>query len=296
MGGQPRARITQNLIMNSTAKQHRQHDLVDETPYESTARNNHSVAQKSSGAPLSRGVTGTMPRRHNLKFDEEEELVGAMREYIRLELEVDESKSRIADAPDFNLMDGFQMLDKYSKGWVTAPELIEALGDLGAYPHRDDVHLFVRRFDRDGDGRILYSDFCDAFRPFEESLAHALQRRPAYHINHGFCRTHFFSVDTRTMFLNTMRAHFAAEESAELLRKRLSRRPDFNVHEAFLALDKDSNGYLTRNELRRFMADNGVYASERDLCLLLNRFDRNLDGRVSYAEFMEEMITKCPSK
>lgn len=79
-------------------------------------------------------------------------------------------------------MDAYQMVDKFSKGWVTAPEIIEALADLGAYPHKDDVYLFVRRYDRDGDGRILYSDFCDALTPWDESVATAMSRRPAYHI------------------------------------------------------------------------------------------------------------------
>lgn len=217
-----------------------------------------------------------------------------MREYIRLELELNEAKSRLATQSDFNLMDAYQMIDKYSKGWVTAPEIIESLGELGAYPHKDDVYLFVRRYDKDGDGRILYSDFCDAFTPCDESIASAMARRPAYHIQHGYCRTHFFTIETRNMFLSTFRTHFTIEESAELLRKRLARRPDFNVHEAFQACDRDSNGYLTRTELRRILAENGVYPSERDLQLLIQRFDRNNDGRVSYAEFMEEMVTKCP--
>lgn len=66
---------------------------------------------------------------------------------------------------DFNLMDAFQMFDKWSKGWVTAPELVDALNEFGSYPHKNDVFLFVRRYDRDGDGRLLYTDFCDAFRP-----------------------------------------------------------------------------------------------------------------------------------
>ena len=188
------------------------------------------------------------------------------------------------------------MLDKYSKGWVTAPEIIESLGELGSFPHKDDVYLFVRRYDKDGDGRILYSDFCDAFTPSDEHLAQGLQRRPAYHIQHGYCRTHFFQIETRNMFLSTFRSHFTIEENAELLRKRLGRRPDFNVHEAFLACDKDSNGYLTKMELRRILSENGVFASEQDLIMLVQRFDRNNDGRISYAEFMEELVTKCPIK
>ena len=209
--------------------------MVDETPYESTVRNNNAIvtSRPHDGAHFTKGVTGTAPRRHNLNFDEEEELISAFREYIRLELELDDAKARLAAISEFNLMDAYQMIDKYSKGWVTAPEIIEALSDLGSYPHKDDVFLFVRRYDKDGDGRILYSDFCDAFTPSDEGIAQALMRRPAIHIQGGYCRTHFFAHDTRNLFLSTFRKHFTIEESAELLRKRLGRRPQFNIHECF---------------------------------------------------------------
>ena len=53
------------------------------------------------------GVSGSLPRRHNLKFDEEEELISAFREFIRLDLEADEAKTRLALQPDFNLMDAY---------------------------------------------------------------------------------------------------------------------------------------------------------------------------------------------
>ena len=235
MSCQPRTRVTQNLMRNSAAKQYRQNDCVIETPYESTNRNNTAIiaARPHDGAHFAKGVTGTAPRRHNLPFDEEEELISAFREYIRLELELDDAKARLAAQQDFNLMDAYQMIDKYSKGWVTAPEIVEALNDVASYPHKDDVFLFVRRYDKDGDGRILYSDFCDAFTPSDEGIAQALMRRPAHHIQNGYCRTHFFLHDTRNLFLSTFRKHFTIEECAELLRKRLARRPRFNVHEVF---------------------------------------------------------------
>ena len=236
-------------MRNSSAKKFRQYEYVDELP----------------SMPLSRNIqrnSQTVAKRSNLKLDEEEQLVAAFREYVRLEMEIDMAKSRLASQDDFNLMDAYQMIDKNSKGWVTAPELLEALFELGSSPHKDDVFLFVRRYDRDGDGRILYSDFCDAFTPADEGLANALQRRPAEHIQQGYCRTHFFTMETRNMFLSTFRSHFTIEESAELIRKRLSRRPNFNIHEAFLALDRDSNGYISRSELRIILSDHGVFANE----------------------------------
>ena len=71
------------------------------------------------------------------------------------------------------------------------------------------------------------------------------------------------------MLLSTFRLHFTIEEQVEAMRKRLSRRPNFNVHEAFLAIDKDNNGYITKTELRRILAENGVYASEKDLLMII---------------------------
>lgn len=78
---------------------------------------------------------------------------------------MEDAKIRLVLQPDFNLMDAFQMLDRTSKGWVTASELVDVLGDMGAYAHRDNVYLFTRRWDKNSDGRLRYSEFCDAFTP-----------------------------------------------------------------------------------------------------------------------------------
>jgi len=52
--GQPRTMITQALMKNTAVKEHRQHDWVDETRYESVAHNNQLVgtntANDSNGA------------------------------------------------------------------------------------------------------------------------------------------------------------------------------------------------------------------------------------------------------
>ena len=98
------------------------------------------------------------------------------------------------------------------------------------------------------------------------------------------------------MFLQTFRTHFTIEESAELLRKRLGRRPNFSVHDAFQTVDKDNNGYLNAREFGRILSDFGVHASDHELAQLIDRYDKNKDGRVTYSEFMDEMLPKSPTK
>jgi hypothetical protein len=43
------------------------------------------------------------------------------------------------------------------------------------------VYNFTRRFDRDNDSKLLYSDFCEAMTPKDTYYAHSLQqRKPKY--------------------------------------------------------------------------------------------------------------------
>jgi len=62
-------------------------------------------------------------------------------------------------------MSAYQMLDKDNRGFLTGPDLLNSMQNLGEYPSKDSVYLFLRRYDVDSDGRLLYSDFCDAFSP-----------------------------------------------------------------------------------------------------------------------------------
>ena len=80
------------------------------------------------------------------------------------------------------------MLDKHGMGFLTGPQLQENLAAYGLFAHKQDVYLFVRRFDRDADGRIVYSDLCDAFTPMQAELAHNLNHRDAFHSKQGFCK------------------------------------------------------------------------------------------------------------
>jgi len=42
--------------------------------------------------------------------------------------------------------------------------------------------------------------------------------------------------------------------------------------------------------------DYGFFVSQTDLTGLINRYDKNQDGKVSYGEFLNEMTPKSPVK
>jgi hypothetical protein len=46
----------------------------------------------------------------------------------------------------------------------------------------------------------------------------------------------------------------------------------------------------------KFMENHGVECGDREIAMIIERFDMNLDLKVSYSEFLQELTPKSPKK
>jgi hypothetical protein len=135
------------------------------------------------------------------------------------------------------------MIDSKSLGWVSAPQILVFLIENQTYAHKDDVYNFTRRFDRDNDSRLLYSDFCEAVTPKDSYYSHSLiQRKHRYLCQKSIPKPSYFSAPAREAFFNLFKVFFEADERIELCKKRMTRRPTFNIHDAFSCVDTYKQG------------------------------------------------------
>ena len=84
------------------------------------------------------------------------------------------------------------------------------------------------------------------------------------------------------------RTHIRCENAAESLRQRLAARPGFNSYEAFNSMDLNGDGTISAHELRRMIESRGYFVGFKECEQVIDKMDRNKDGRVSFAEFAEE--------
>jgi hypothetical protein len=136
-----------------------------------------------------------------LTQEDEKDMVQLLYEIILNEKEVEKAKMTLAECSDFNLMDAFSMVDNKSLGWASAVQVYGCCITNGIFVHKDDVYNFTRRFDRDNDSKLLYSDFCEAFTPKESYYAHNVQaRKPKYIHNKDVPKKNYFADQTRDTF------------------------------------------------------------------------------------------------
>lgn len=83
------------------------------------------------------------------------------------------------------------------------------------------------------------------------------------------------------------------EVQAESIRQSLSRR-SLNLYDAFKTIDKFDQGFITIEDFREVLEENGIFATNKDVSLLVERFKgvETGNGKVSYTEFAREMSPK----
>lgn len=86
------------------------------------------------------------------------------------------------------------------------------------------------------------------------------------------------------------------EAASEENRQKVARRPYFSVHDAFKALDRDEDGFITMDEFQSVLEEYGFFTTAKDAMSLMRRYDPDNKGRVSYSDFVQEIVPKSPTK
>ena len=132
---------------------------------------------------------------------------------------------------------------------------------------------------------MRFNEFSDSLIPHDNYYANLLNRRTSNDTRGRlYQRDDCFLSETKIEFRNVWRTHFKIESYSESLRQRLYKRPGFNLYEAFISCDLNDDGTVSREELRRLIESRGFYVSDKEVNQLVEKLDKDRDGRISYAE------------
>jgi Ca2+-binding EF-hand superfamily protein len=206
---------------------------------------------------------------------------------IREEKDLENAKINLARRADFNLYDAFRIFDTTNRGFITLGELRDGLAAIGLYPSTSDLELFLKRYDRQGERRLRFSDFSEGFTPSTDVYsASVLARRSSNHypVSRFSARDDCFDAGTRIEFRAAWNTHFKVEAMCEGVRQRLRALPCFDLYSAFLTCDLYRDSVVSKDELRRLIDCRGFSVTETDAKHLVDKMDRDRDGVVSYSE------------
>ena len=131
-----------------------------------------------------------------------EEFIRSMKDIIFAERELESAKIELALKSDWNVIDGFKMMDLRSVGALTQQDLKDGLmRNLGFMDFsNDDIYLLFRRFDKTNAGSLTYQDFNRMVLPFSREYACLVTDRGDYYSRRSRDGSTYFNQDTRYEF------------------------------------------------------------------------------------------------
>jgi Ca2+-binding EF-hand superfamily protein len=242
--------------------------------------------------PASRFST---PVKKKLSFSEPDlaSLADTFKAHIELARELEAMKSDLAVRPDFTAEDLFRMFDLYDRGCIGVREVEDLLDYLGVRFHKDEPTLLVKHYSTHSQAQLYFTEFNDLFMPKDLECARLIKARTPFL---ALDRRRVFTAETQRRLVEVLASALETERVAETQRQSLTSNSSFSLHEAFLAVDRWQQGYLTLEGFRSALLMHGVAASSKDLEHLMEIYDKDRDGRVSYTEFLSEVCPKSPRK
>ena len=207
------------------------------------------------------------------------------------EKEVEIVRQVLAEQRDFEPYTAFKRIDSLGLGYIRISDLHTFLLDNGVNASEKDVLYLFRLFDSKGDQRLCYSDFLEAILPATSpALRKLAMERESYYVG----RNETLPYDVEWSISRIFDKEISTYRKLELLKDELIHRFDFDTLNAYKTIDYDRLGFLDHEALYGFFQRNKMIVSDDDVLALLRRIDKDQDGRVSYAEFVDAVMPADP--
>ena len=262
--------------------------IVSETPLASTLitwkspRSSQRSTESTKFSPFKEQTFRKLsPRRHQASDkDLKKELLSVLMYQIALDKALSELQKELCLMFDFTATEAYKIFDENNNGFITTWDLENSMVNLGMDPTTEEIFLIFRRYDKNCDGKLNLSEFCEFLCTKEKNYIKLLSSRAERSL----------SQETIDALVKVLASHLTIESSAESLRIEFSQRND--LYKAFSLVDTNQDGFIDFIELKHFFKGKNI--NGKDIELLMYRYDRNQDNLISYAEFIQELTPQTP--
>ena len=199
---------------------------------------------------------------------------------------IEKSKSNLVYCNDINLSDLFQFFDYSQRNGVSKIDLIESLKELDLFISNEDANLIFQKYDKDFDNKLDYEEFCDMILPKKFSDAKIMcEKKPPSSFNG-------FSPDSKNKISNVFQTIIKGEKSIENNRRKLSTIPCSSPYDLFNMINRNSCPGIYKEDFICLLEKNNKFLQPFETEILIDRFDKDQDGIITFNEFSSEIAPK----
>jgi Ca2+-binding EF-hand superfamily protein len=202
-------------------------------------------------------------------------LARTLQHQAQSERKIDTMRGLLVGQPGFNSYNLFRDLSN-GKDFISSTDLTVFLQEHGFVITRQDAQQLVSRYSKTS--TISYQDF---FVNLE---------LPELSTGRGLSSPRGSPVQTKSLLAHKMQIEVEATRNSTVLKELLAEELGSNFYSAFRSADAKRSGFLTIEDMNRILGKFSITLTDAELTCLIRKYDSNRDGRISYLEFLTQLM------
>lgn len=246
------------------------------SPLRSSYTSDHHKSPESPEKTTSKArISESAAISKRLSYGSEDSLQGILLIFSKTLMELERVKVQMVSSEDFSMKAVYNLFGWEDGGDVTIVQLTKAMEYLGLRPDHQEIQTLFRRYDKDQDKVLQPKEFISMLCPYSADAREALLRRKAL-------ANADLGANSVELVRKVMKTLVDSEVDLNRTRQRLYIRRLADIHRTFLEGDEDKDGQLSAEEVKQLVG--------KEAGLLMARFDHDRDGKMSFTDFMHEII------
>ena len=258
--------------------------------YLNSKRNNNFILNKSSNKKNNTNNINRINKNLYLKIKELNinkkciSFYNLLIDFLKQDKTLDNTRQLLSIRDDSNLSDLFQLFNHSSKESISSMDFIQTLKEFGYLINMDEIKYLYRKFNKNLNENFDFEEFCEIILPKKYSTAKIMSEMKT---NNDY----FFDLteETKNIICLLFQNMIEGEKSNEKFREIIGLDEDFSGFDLFNKIKKSYAIGIYKEDIANFMKKNKHKLSNREIELLMDRFDKNKDGMIDYNEFLIEI-------
>lgn len=198
------------------------------------------------------------------------------------EKSVEYQRQSLGRIPEFEPYAAFQRLDRENKKYISSDDFKFFMKENGIRFSDACLNEFIRQYDRDNDGVLSYEEFLKlVLTTTDGDLRSLVTQRANYQVR----ALDYLLPEIEESLARLLNMELILVDEMMIKSEGAKYLYGFSIRDMFREIDYFDYGYIVEDELALFLKRRGCFVSNFDLKQLMNRIDRDNDGKVSLREF-----------